>query len=73
MRASSARPRYSPGEGTNWAAIVAAVLAFWGLLRVSRKARSWAVLFVLFMVFFGCPMACGLTMGLLDQIAGLFR
>ena len=60
-------------EGVNWATVVAAALAFWGLLRASRKARGVTVMFVLFMVFFGCPVVCGLVVALADQVAGLVR
>jgi len=55
-------PAHAPQErGTDWAAIVAAILAFVGLRHASRKARQTAVVIALFMIFFGCPMACGLV------------
>ncbi len=60
-------------EGVNWATVVAAALAFWGLLRASRKARGMAVMFTLVMLFFGCPMACGLVAFAVETFAGLFR
>ncbi len=60
-------------EGVNWAAIVAAVLAFLSLRRASRKARGLTVLLILFMAFFVCPMACGFGVYVVDQFFGLFR
>jgi len=71
---ASPDPGREPGErGLNWAAIGAALLAFIGLRHASRRARHAAIVFVLFMLFFGCPMACGLVSLAVEWLNQLFH
>jgi hypothetical protein len=63
-----------PGnEGTDWAGIVAAILAFLSLRRMSRKARGTALVIVFLVLFFGCPMVCGFVAFTMEWAANLFR
>jgi len=60
-------------QGTNWAAIAAGFLAFLGLRHASRKARQTAIVVILFMLFFGCPMMCGFVAFVMEWFAALFQ
>lgn len=60
-------------QGTDWAAIVAAVLAFLGLHHMTRKARQTTVVIVLIMMFFGCPMVCGFIAFVMEWFGSFFR
>jgi len=65
---------YPAGErGTDWATIVAAVLAFLGLQHMTRKARQTTVVIVLLMMFFGCPMVCGFVAFVMEWFGSFFR
>jgi uncharacterized membrane protein YvbJ len=63
----------SQDQGTDWATIVAAVLAFLSLRHVSRKARGTAIVIAFFVLFFGCPLVCGFVMFAMDWFAQLIR
>jgi hypothetical protein len=60
-------------SGTDWATLVAAVLAFLSLRHMSRKARQTTVVVALLFVFFGCPMVCGFAMYMVDSVLRLFQ
>ena len=60
-------------RGTDWAAIVAAVLAFLGLRHMTRKARQTTIVVVLIMMFFGCPMVCGFIAFVMEWFGSFFR
>jgi len=60
-------------KGPNWAAIGAALLAFIGLRHASRRARQATIVFALFMLFFGCPLACGLVSMIIEGFSQLFH
>ena len=63
-----------PGsEGTDWAGIVAAILAFLSLRHLSRKARGTAFVLLFLALFFGCPMVCGFIGFTMEWAANLFR
>ena len=67
-------PAYqTPDEGTDWASIVAAVVAFLSLRHMSRKARGTAIAITILVLFFGCPMACGFATFVVDSILKLFQ
>jgi uncharacterized membrane protein YvbJ len=71
---AQAGPAARPGsEGTDWAGIVAAVLAFLSLRRMSPKARGMTLLVVFLVLFFGCPMVCGFVGFVMEWAASLFR
>jgi hypothetical protein len=72
VRQPAAAPR-SPGGGTDWAGIVAAVLAFLSLRQMSRKARQTTIVLAFLVLFFGCPMVCGFAMFVVDSVVSLFR
>ena len=57
--------------GTDWGAIVVAVLGFLSLWRASRRARQGTIVVVFLMLFFGCPMACGTTAFLVEAVTRL--
>jgi len=59
--------------GTDWAGIVAAILAFLSLRHMSRKARGTALVIVFLVLFFGCPMMCGFIAFTMEWAANLFR
>jgi zinc-ribbon domain len=63
----------SHDSGTDWAGVVAAVLAFLSLRRMSRKTRQATLVVTFLLLFFGCPMACCFAMFVVDSIVGLFR
>jgi predicted amidophosphoribosyltransferase len=56
---------------TDWATIIAAVLAALSLQNMSRKARQTTIAIVLLVLLFGCPMACGFLMFVMEWIARL--
>jgi uncharacterized membrane protein YvbJ len=60
-------------ERTDWATIVAAVLAFLSLRHMSRKARDTTIVVLLLMLFFGCPMVCGFMAFAMEWFARLFQ
>jgi hypothetical protein len=60
-------------NGTDWAAIAAAVLAFFGLRHMSRQARQGCFIFAFLALFFGCPLACGFVAYVMEWIARLFQ
>jgi uncharacterized membrane protein YvbJ len=57
----------------DWAAIAAAVLAFFSLRHMSRRARQTFFLIAFFVLFFGCPLACGFVAYVMEWIARLFQ
>ncbi len=59
--------------GTDWAGIVAAILAFLSLRHMSRKARQTIIAITFLVLFFGCPMACGTVMFIVDSFVRLFQ
>ena len=69
----SAAPYPAQERGTDWAAIVAAFLAFLGLQRMTRKARQTSIVIVLLMMFFGCPMVCGFIAFVMEWFGSFFR
>lgn len=65
---------HPPAEkGTDWAMIVTAFLAFLGLRHASRKARQTAIVVVILMMFFGCPMVCGFIAFVMEWFANLLQ
>lgn len=68
-----APPVQARNEGTDWAAIVAAVLAFLSLRSLSRRARGTVIVVTILVLFFGCPMVCGFVMFVMDWFARLFQ
>jgi hypothetical protein len=62
----------APAKGTDWAAIVAAILAFLGLRHASRRAGQTAIVIVILLLFFGCPMICGFMAFAMEWFAQLF-
>ncbi|MEJ2209821.1 MAG: zinc ribbon domain-containing protein [Anaerolineae bacterium] len=73
-QANAAPTAVRPGsEGTDWAGIVAALLAFLSLRRMSRKARGTAIVIAFFVLFFGCPMVCGFMAFTMEWAANLFQ
>jgi uncharacterized membrane protein YvbJ len=67
-------PAYPPQDkGTDWAGIVAAVLAFLSLRHLSRKARGTVIVVTFLVLFFGCPMVCGFATYVVDSIIKLFQ
>jgi hypothetical protein len=60
-------------EGTDWAELIAAILAFLSLRRMSRRARGSVFVVVFLALFFGCPMVCGFAMFVVDSISKLFQ
>jgi len=60
-------------SGADWAGIVAAILAFLSLRRLSRKARGTVVAITILVLFFGCPMVCGFATFVVDSIFKLFQ
>jgi len=63
-----------PGsKGTDWAGIVAAILAFLSLRQMSRKARGTALVIGFLVLFFGCPIVCGFISFTMEWAANLFR
>lgn len=72
--ALAGEPAARPGsQGTDWAGIVAAVLAFLSLRRMSPRARNMTLLVVFLVLFFGCPMVCGFVGFVMEWAASLFR
>jgi hypothetical protein len=59
-------------RGTDWAGIVAAVLAFLSLRGMSRRARGIGLVLLFLFLFFICPMACGFFYYLSESVLGLF-
>jgi hypothetical protein len=59
-------------RGTDWAAIVAAVLAFLSLRRMSRRARGTFFVFLFLFLFFICPMVCGFFYYIAESVLSLF-
>jgi ribosomal protein L40E len=71
--AESPAPDPQPGgQGTDWAAIATAILAFLSLRRLSRGARNATIVTAFLVLFFGCPMVCGFVMYVMEWIARLF-
>lgn len=67
-------PAHPAGDrGTDWAAIVAAFLAFLGLQHMTRKARQTSIVIVLLIMFFGCPMVCGFIAYVMEWFGSFFR
>jgi hypothetical protein len=60
-------------SGTDWAGIAAAVLAFLSLRHMSRRARQTTIAITFLVLFFGCPMACGTVMFVVDSFLKLFQ
>lgn len=60
-------------SGTDWASIVAAVVAFLSLRHMSRKARGTVVVVTILVLFFGCPMVCGFATFVVDSVLKLFQ
>ena len=58
---------------TDWGTIIAALLAAIGLHRMSRKARQTAIVVVILMMFFGCPLVCGFIAFVMEWFAQLFH
>jgi hypothetical protein len=69
----TARSHQREDGGTDWAAIAAAVLAFLSLRHMSRKARDTTIVIAFLTLFFGCPMACGFLMFVMDWFARLLQ
>jgi len=69
----SVTPHPAQEQGTDWAAIVAAILAFLGLRHMTRKARQTSIVIVLIMMFFGCPMVCGFIAFVMEWFGSFFR
>ena len=70
----SASQVYRPGErGFDWAAAIAAALAFLSLRRLSHGTRGGCTVLLLLMLFFGCPMVCGFITFAMDWFARLFQ
>jgi ribosomal protein L40E len=63
----------SRDSGPDWAGIAAAVLAFLSLRHMSRKARDTTIVLAFLLLFFGCPMACGFAMFVVDSVVKLFQ
>lgn len=59
-------------RGTDWAAIVAAILAFLSLRRMSRRARGTIFVLLFLFLFFICPMVCGFLYYIAESILGRF-
>ena len=57
---------------TDWAGIAAGFLAGMSTRRLSRKARQTAFIVVFLLLFFGCPMACGVVAFLVEAVGKLF-
>ena len=70
---SSASATPSSNGGTDWAGIVAALLAFLSLRHMSRKARQTTIVIAFLVLFFGCPMVCGFVAFVLEWIGRLFQ
>jgi hypothetical protein len=64
---------YRQQEGTDWASILAAGLAFLSMRRASRKARGTAVVVLFLVLFFGCPLVCGLIGMVMQWFGSLFQ
>jgi uncharacterized membrane protein YvbJ len=73
LAGGTAAPASREHEGTDWASIVAAVLAFLSLRRASRKARGMTVVIVFLVLFFGCPLVCGLIGLVVQWFGNLFQ
>ncbi len=72
---STTRPSYPAvqQDGTDWASIVAAILAFLSLRRMSRKARQTTIVLTVLLLFFGCPMVCGFAAFAVESITKMFH
>lgn len=70
---ADASPAAPTDRGTDWAAILAAFIAFLSLRRMSRQARQTTIIIVLLMMFFGCPMVCGFVAFVMEWFANLFQ
>jgi hypothetical protein len=58
---------------TDWPSIIAAIVAFLSLRGLSRQARGVAVVAIVLVLFFGCPLVCGFIAYFMDWIARLFQ
>ena len=72
-RGAAAHEVPSQQRGTDWASIVAAIVAFFSLRHMSRKARQTTIVVAFLVLFFGCPLMCGFVAFVLEWIGQLVR